>query len=221
MKEFVKPSLMFLDSFLKYASLLYSEEERFDSQPEKILARTEQSFFALGELEALRLKGWGLESNKWTEYFLYIIQVFRYKILGEIELDLPLVGKKIYLENMVSLEDFEEVPTFTSLPYESWCTHFLTGFLNTYSHENLHWKKISQTPFILEGQPTSLRPYTAQQGEIEREFVHDCNNLLGGIISFASLLQLKGNSNEIAGSILESSKKLHSLIQQKFPKTNT
>ncbi|MBF0432743.1 MAG: hypothetical protein HQK83_15775 [Fibrobacteria bacterium] len=207
----------FLGCLLDYVHKVYKEPDRFDANPEQVKEDLLQLARSAGTFEGRRLKGWGLISSEVEEILKVTTAVFGLHLEIKGSLKLPLTDKVSFI-----LQKHEE-QTEWLLQEELWLS-FNAMLLSVYGMQNVTLvsadgtdplKKIYRITVISE---VDVLGGNAVDDLKNRDFVHKMNNHLGGVVSFASLLEQVDSKGEIAEMILLSAEKASQLLKKSFPK---
>ncbi len=197
----IKSLLQNLQSYLQ----AFESEEL--SYAEGNLSQWQKEFYKwLGHFEGQRLKSLGLISSEFSQGLEEYFELFGARLELEAPLKMPFEGKALKL-------------AFLDAKYKMALKEFLEGLLSVYGG-----KKLSLEIREESGENFSFQILKFSEGEasshkslLDREFRHEINNHLSGILSLSSLLKNKQPHLEEIRLIEESAQKLKAAFNPKTP----
>jgi hypothetical protein len=206
---------VFLRQLAGFISGIAEEPDRVDSNPEGLESDIAGLAAAAGAFEGRRLKGWGLMTDEFQEVIQRYGACFGIDLTCPERLGLPFAGKRLKID---SKDD-------NLGQWKLWLAYF-SSLLSVYGMEEVvvtpDTGNESENMFIVRecraDDGKSLLRMT-DQAKV-REYVHSMNNHLGGIISFASVIEGVPKDRERAKMILSSAQVITDLVKKTFPKSN-
>ncbi len=201
----------FVEAFTKYLRQLNDEPGRLDADVDKINNILLALAACAGSAEGVRLKGWGLLSKDLAEIIKVYAGFFGLNLKTLVPLKLPFTGWRFQIT----------VKSDSVCKGRAWQV-FLGALLSAYSLKPLGVESSNDDGdaglFIINNAIEASDSGSEMSYSRSREYVHDMNNYLGGILSFASLIKDPEANAQRAYYIKESVQRAIDLMGKTFPK---